>query len=234
MLALVVACGGGSDGGLEADAGSSVSVATVTRIPGETSSTQPTPAISPGNYETALSGFIYPIEGACLPQGDQLMPNAPRTYRLGTHEGVDFYGVDNCVAIGLGTPVMAAKAGTVTRVDHGYVDLTQQTLNALLANPTPAESFDAFRGRQVWVDHGNGIVTYYCHLSGVASELQVGDAVAQGEVIAYVGESGTPGSVTTPGTEYHLHWEVRVGTSYLGAGQDPASVRAQYLALFGP
>ena len=58
--------------------------------------------------------------------------------------------------------------------------------------------------------------------------------MAQGEVIAYVGESGTPGSVTTPGTEYHLHWEVRVGTSYLGAGQDPASVRAQYLALFGP
>ena len=45
---------------------------------------------------TVFRGFIYPIRGACLPEGDQLMPNAPREYRGGTHEGVDFYDYDNC------------------------------------------------------------------------------------------------------------------------------------------
>jgi murein DD-endopeptidase MepM/ murein hydrolase activator NlpD len=186
----------------------------------------------PAQGSTALTGFIYPISGACLPQGDQLMPNAAREYRLGIHEGIDFYGVDNCVAIGAGTPVIAAKAGTVIRVDTGYVDLTQQTLSAILANPTTEGSFDAFRGRQVWIDHGDGIVTRYCHLSGIVPELRVGDTVAQGQTIAYVGESGTPGSVQAPGTENHLHWEVRVGDSYLGAGQGPSQVRALYLSLF--
>jgi murein DD-endopeptidase MepM/ murein hydrolase activator NlpD len=160
------------------------------------------------------------------------MPNAPRTYRNGIHEGVDFYGVDNCVAIGLGTPVMAAKAGTIIRIDHDYTDLTAATLAALFVDPTAPDSFDAFRGRQLWIDHGNGIVTRYCHLSGVVGELQVGDTVAQGTTIAYVGESGTPGSVQAPGTEYHLHWELRTGDSYLGAGEAPAQVRAEYLALF--
>jgi murein DD-endopeptidase MepM/ murein hydrolase activator NlpD len=191
-----------------------------------------TPA-PPAEGSNALTGFIYPLVGACLPQGDQLMPNAPRTYRLGTHEGIDFYGVDNCTAIGQGTPVIAAKAGRVVRADHGYVDLTPQTLAAIFADPTSDASFDAFRGRQVWIDHGDGVVTRYCHLGGIVPELQVGDEVAQGTTIAYVGESGTPASVQAPGTEFHLHFEVRTGGSYLGAGQSPSEVRALYLSLFG-
>jgi murein DD-endopeptidase MepM/ murein hydrolase activator NlpD len=189
------------------------------------------PAGDPG---ATLTGFIYPIAGACLPEGEQLMPNAPRTYRSGIHEGVDFYGVDNCTAIGSGTPVLAVKAGRVIRVDHDYLDLTAQTLAALRVNPTSDASLDAFRGRQVWIDHGNGVVTRYCHLDGVIPELRVNDMVAQGTTIGYVGESGTPGSVESRGTEFHLHWEVRVGDSYLGAGLDAAEVRALYLELFGP
>ena len=259
MFALIVACGGDTSGGFVAGDGSSVAVATVTRVPGEsavppttgtgdetpappgeateTATGQPAAPIATGtpaapSSEELLSGFIYPIAGACLPQGDQLMPNAPRTYRLGIHEGVDFYGVDNCTSIGLGTPVLAAKAGTVIRVDHGYVDPTAAQMNAYLANPTTEDSFDAFRGRQVWVDHGGGIVTRYCHLSGVVAELQAGDAVSQGQTIAFVGESGTPGSLSAPGTELHLHWEVRVGASYLGAGLSAPEVRALYQALF--
>lgn len=234
MVALTMACGGGDDSGLAADDGG-VAVATVDTANRATTTTTapPTPTLTAAELGTVLSGFAFPIEGACLPQGDQLMPNAAREYRQGTHEGIDLYGVDNCVAIGLGTEVLAAKAGTVIRADHVYTELTQQTLNAILANPTTPESFDAFRGRQVWIDHGNGIVTRYCHLSGIVEELQVGDQVAQGEVIAFVGESGTPNSVTAPGSEYHLHWELRVGDSYLGAGQDPTSVRNQYLSVFG-
>src|SRR5690606_17294390 len=42
-------------------------------------------------------GFTMPIEGACLPSRDAVMPNAPRAYRNGVHEGVDFYNGDICV-----------------------------------------------------------------------------------------------------------------------------------------
>lgn len=234
MLTLTLACGGGDDGDLAVDEASGVTVETViSGNPATATVAPPTPTLTAQQLSAVLSGFIFPIDGACLPQGDQLMPNAAREYRLGTHEGIDFYGVDNCVSIGLGTEVRAAKAGTVIRADHGYVDLTQQTLNAILADPTTPESFDQFRGRQLWIDHGNGIVTRYCHLSGIVEELKVGDQVTQGQVVAFVGESGTPGSVNAPGSEYHLHWELRVGDSYLGAGQDPTSVRNQYLSVFG-
>ncbi len=150
------------------------------------------------------------------------------------HEGVDFYNVDNCTAIGLGTPALAAKAGKIIRIDHDYVDPTPAEMNALLANPDNEDALDQFRGRQVWIDHGSGIVTRYCHLSAVVETLQVGDTVSQGTVVGYVGESGTPESITNPGTEYHLHWEVRVDGSFLGAGHEPGQVRSEYLALFGP
>ena len=51
--------------------------------------------------------------------------------------------------------------------------------------------------------------------------------------IGAVGESGTPESVIAPGTEMHLHAEVRVEDSFLGAGLDIVEVRALYARLFG-
>jgi murein DD-endopeptidase MepM/ murein hydrolase activator NlpD len=62
----------------------------------------------------------------------------------------------------------------------------------------------------------------------------VGAQVAQGQVVAFVGESGTPESVSSPGREYHLHFEMRVGDSYLGKALPPAQVRSLYLTLFSP
>jgi peptidoglycan LD-endopeptidase LytH len=181
-----------------------------------------------------LRGFVYPIVGACLPRSDLLMPNAPREYRQGTHEGVDFYQVDNCTAIGLGTPIVAVKAGRIIRIDSVYSELTALALAQVNANPRTAEALDTFRGRQVWIDHGGGIVTRYCHLSGVADGLKVGDNVAQGQPVAYVGESGTPESVSSPGGEYHLHFEVRIGSGYLGQAESAAQVRTYYRTLFEP
>jgi len=179
------------------------------------------------------SGFIMPIVGGCLPKGDQLMPNAPRTYRKGTHEGIDFYHSDNCTPINRGTRVIAAKAGRVVRTDLSYVDVTKQQVDAYLADPNTEASLDQFRGRQVWIDHGGGIVTRYCHLSGIVSGLGVGQLVTAGQVVGFVGESGTPSSVSNPGHEYHLHFELRVGASFLGKGLPPARVRALYRAAFG-
>jgi murein DD-endopeptidase MepM/ murein hydrolase activator NlpD len=234
-LALLAACS--TSAGTPTDG---VSVIPATRQPDEATAAVPT-AVSGATAEPTvagngnpLRGFAYPLAGACLPKGDQLMPNAPRTYRLGTHEGVDFYNVDNCTQIVLGTPVRAAKAGRVVRADTNYEDPTPQKMAELLANPSTDASLDAFRGRQVWIDHGGGVVTRYCHLSAIAQGLSVGQNVNQGDVIASVGESGTPESVRNPGHEYHLHFELRVGNSYLGAGDSPLRVRELYTALFAP
>jgi murein DD-endopeptidase MepM/ murein hydrolase activator NlpD len=197
----------------------------------------PTPTALPSslpNGTAVLSGFIYPVAGGCLPKGDQLMPNAPRVYRNGIHEGVDFYGVDNCTSVTRGTPVLAAKAGKVIRADLDYVDITAAEVEKYSANPNTEEALDEYRGRQVWVDHGNGIVTRYCHLSAVAPGIVMGVSVTQGQVIASVGESGTPESVRAPGSEYHLHFELRTGDTYLGKGQTPGVVRSAYLTLFAP
>lgn len=188
---------------------------------------------------TVFRGFIYPIKGGCLPRSDALMPNAPRDYRGGVHEGVDFYDYDNCAKIGKGTAIVAAKDGVVIRADHDYTPLTQAELSA--ANKRISEGqandpdiIDLFRGRQVWIDHGKGIVTRYAHASDVAANIRVGERVKQGDVIAFVGDSGTPESLTNPGTEEHLHFELRTGETFLGNGLPPAEVRAIYERLFAP
>ncbi len=195
----------------------------------------PTPAPSPQNL--AGTGFIYPIAGACLPSTDYQMPNSPREYRAGVHEGVDFYTEYACTQVPAGTPALAAKAGKVIRADHDYVGLTAAELNDLLTRSqsqgyTDTEALNRFRGRQVWIDHGGGVVTRYCHLSDIPDDIQVGQAVEQGHVVGYVGDSGTPESVTAPGVEVHLHFEVRIGNSYLGAGLPPDQVRALYEQVF--
>jgi murein DD-endopeptidase MepM/ murein hydrolase activator NlpD len=56
-------------------------------------------------------------------------------------------------------------------------------------------------GREIEIDHGNGIVTLYGHLSGY--NVTVGETVVKGQVIGFVGHSGR---ATGP----HLHYEVEV------------------------
>lgn len=57
-------------------------------------------------------------------------------------------------------------------------------------------------GISIYVDHGNGIITRYGHLS--QAYAQVGRQVKQGETI---GLSGNTGNSTGP----HLHFEIRIG-----------------------
>lgn len=56
-------------------------------------------------------------------------------------------------------------------------------------------------GREILIDHGNGIETLYGHLSGFA--VTAGERVRRGQVIGYVGDSGRS-------TGPHLHYEVRI------------------------
>src|SRR5207244_9259454 len=147
-----------------------LSLRQVILIPGVPPPDVPSPKVVPRNL--AGAGFKFPSEGACLPNVDKLMPNAPREYRAGIHEGVDFYAGYNCANVAEGTPVTAAKAGTDVRADHGFTEFTadelQELLNSSLAQGyTDAAALDRFRGRQDWVDHGKRVGTRYCHLSEI-------------------------------------------------------------------
>jgi murein DD-endopeptidase MepM/ murein hydrolase activator NlpD len=205
-------------------------------LPSPTPSPEPT---TPPVLEAVIHGFRYPIEGACLPTNDDLMPNAPREYRFGIHEGIDFYNGDACVPIERGMPVLAAKTGVVIRADHDYQAITAEEMDALLARcelqgSTSEADLDLLRGCQVWLDHGNGIVTRYAHLLAVDEGIQVGMVVAAGQVIGYVGNSGTPEGITDTTVENHLHFEIRVGSGYLGQGLSPEQTRRLCEKAFSP
>ena len=98
-----------------------------------------------------------------------------------THLGLDF-------RVPSGTPVAAMNDGTV-----------------LLARPL------YFEGNFVVIDHGQGLLTLYLHLSEF--KVKEGDPVKRGQVI---GLSGGTGRATGP----HLHVAVRWQGTYL----DPASL----------
>lgn len=168
-------------------------------------------------------GLRIPIDGASLPTDPQLLPNSPREYRGGFHEGIDF-------PADIATPVHAVAAGTIVRIDRTFTDWSAAEKDMALADAvglgyTPTATLDLIRGRQVWIDHGGGIVSRYAHLLAVA-DLAVGAAVAAGEVVGFVGSSGLPEGGP------HLHLEIRLGTTYLGDGLSGPALQAAIASAF--
>jgi murein DD-endopeptidase MepM/ murein hydrolase activator NlpD len=153
--------------------------------------------------------FALPIEGGEIPEDLELLPGAPRDYRGGIHEGIDFPAPTE-------TPVLAAASGTVVRVDSSFLDWNREQQDialyeALTLGYTPSATLDRIRGRQVWIDHGKGVVTRYAHLFAV-EPLVVGQRIEAGALIGQVGSSGYPQGGP------HLHFEVRVGEDFYGDG----------------
>jgi murein DD-endopeptidase MepM/ murein hydrolase activator NlpD len=176
-----------------------------------------------------LPSLALPLEGAILPDLSFRLPGAPRSYRYGVHEGTDFYSAAG-QPVTITTPVLSVAEGVVVRADTDYHPPDLSEMEAMLARAaelshTPEETLDALRGRQIWIDHGGGLVSRYCHLSAVAQDLHVGDQVEQGQTIGYVGNSGTPASYYDPGSEIHLHLEIRIGHGYLGQYLRPIEVK---------
>jgi murein DD-endopeptidase MepM/ murein hydrolase activator NlpD len=176
-----------------------------------------------------LPSLALPLEGTILPDLFFRLPGAPRSYRYGVHEGIDFYSAAG-QPVTLTTPVLSVAEGVVVRADTDYHPPDLNEIETMLAHAadvsyTPEGVLDVLRGRQIWIDHGGGLESRYCHLSGVASDLQVGDHVEQGERIGYVGNSGTPASYYDQGSEIHLHLEIRIGQGYLGQYLRPIEVK---------
>lgn len=95
------------------------------------------------------------------------------------HSGLDF-------AASRGTPIKAPAAGKVILLGDYF-----------------------FNGKTVFVDHGQGLISMFCHLSEI--DVKLGDELPRGGVL---GKVGATGRATGP----HLHWNVSLNDARI----DPA------------
>ena len=135
---------------------------------------------SGGGSATSLSNLQWPVPSCTLITSRFGYRVAPTTGASTYHGGLD-------IGAGMGASIVAAGAGDViyAGANGGY-------------------------GNGVMIDHGNGVVTVYAHMSSIG--VSYGQYVTAGQ---YVGAVGSTGVSTGP----HCHFEIRIN----GAQTDPAA-----------
>ncbi len=88
---------------------------------------------------------------------------------------------------------------------NGGAFINAQPVRSVEAGTVLAVNPDSYCGLDVFVDHHNGVVTRYCHLSAFG-DVWVGKAVAARETVGFVGSTGAEAP--------HLHFEARQGGAY--------------------
>ena len=153
-------------------------------------------------YNSSKTGFTYfneigvsnnksllktPINGARISSNFSKKRKHPILGYTRAHKGVDF-------AAPIGTPFFAGGSGTVVAMKKGY---------------------NGGYGNYMKIRHNDSYSTVYAHLSKFSNKMFVGKKVQQGEVIAYVGNTGMS-------TGPHLHYEI----VYKGRQINPASIKS--------
>ncbi|TKR30852.1 M23 family metallopeptidase [Luteimonas gilva] len=150
----------------------------------------------PGDYEVFLDGV--PGDPSAKPREfDYLIPLPAQTLRIDQGFGGGFshadpqnrYALD--FAAPIGTPVMAARAGTVMQIES---DFAQAGLS---------EEEYGGRANFVRILHDDGTMALYAHLQQDGALVRVGQRIRQGQQI---GLSGNTGFTSGP----HLHFAVQV------------------------
>ncbi|WP_147802448.1 M23 family metallopeptidase [Alkalicoccus halolimnae] len=172
--------------------------------------------MSPEDMIDFLSFLERPIEGASVSTVESHLPGAPRDYRNGEHEGIDYYDYSSGVEITTETPIFGMGEGEVVRVDHDFEDYaSHEERNEELALAeevgfTPEYILDRLRGQQVWIQYDKGIMIRFAHLDSIPEEIELGQQVDEETVIGYVGNTGTSGALDGDDSGLHLHKDLLV------------------------
>ncbi len=191
-------------------------------------------------FDERLKGLFFPVKNGFLPDNDSGFPNAPRQYRGGRHAGLDvfYYHPDNSynpTPVTKETPIYAAGDGRIIRADWKYTPLSaeewKQQSRYFQSHPYTFVK-RSFGGIQVWIDHLNGIVTTYNHLSRIDPEIQKEGSVRKGQRIGWAGNTGLLSEAEGKDEGIHLHFEIWIDGYYLGTGMQSTDIKKYVSWIF--